>query len=252
MTDIRKEIGLLPFIDTHDPAKVVSTIIHEWKNSDDARVVNYIYYASYVLMHTDLKLLKAYQYSDYLLVDGVGMISYLKIVCGRTVANLNGTDMSPLFLDSLIKKEIPVCLYGTTDENIQQCALNLKNQYHEGAVAYYQNGFSALDWDKIPNNAALFVGTGSPRQEIWVMENIDIIRKKNLLVFTVGGFLDFLSGFYIRAPRWIRKIKMEWAWRTMLHPGRHYQKRIRDMTIAFKPWKDKSSNYANNIHFRNI
>jgi exopolysaccharide biosynthesis WecB/TagA/CpsF family protein len=252
MKEIQEQIDQLPFIDTTDSSKVVKTVVREWMGKNNAVIVHYMYYASYVLMHTQRNLLKAYQYADYLLVDGVGMQLYLKIVTGRKVANLNGTDMSPLFLEELIKKNIPICLYGTTDENIQQCAINLKDKYHEGVVTYYQNGFSPLDWDKIPEKSALFVGTGSPRQEIWAMENIAIIQEKQLLVFTVGGYLDFLSGFYIRAPKWVRAIKMEWAFRTMLHPGRHYQKRIRDTTILFRPWIDKLKGYSKFLHFRNI
>ncbi|HNJ61593.1 MAG TPA: WecB/TagA/CpsF family glycosyltransferase, partial [Chitinophagales bacterium] len=53
---------------------------------------------------------------------------------------------------------------------------------------------------------------------------------------------DFLSGLYIRAPKLIRTLKLEWFWRTMLHPTRHYQKRLRDTTIIFRPFLDRWAN----------
>ncbi len=252
MTDIRTQIARLPFVDTDSPERVASEIVHAWHTADEAKVVHYIYYASYVLFHKNRTLLQDYSLSDYLLVDGIGMQICFKIITGNKIANLNGTDMSPLFFAALHKIRVPLVLYGTTEENIRACNQKLISQYGEQAVAYFQNGFSPLDFEKVPDKSALIVGTGSPRQEQWVSQHIDRIREKKLLVFTVGGYFDFLSGFYVRAPKWVRVIKMEWAWRTMLHPGRHYQKRLRDLTIFFLPFVHKLKSYKKYISFRQL
>ncbi|MBK7639906.1 MAG: WecB/TagA/CpsF family glycosyltransferase [Bacteroidetes bacterium] len=80
-------------------------------------------------------------------------------------------------------------------------------------------------------------------------DNKQQIQERNILVVTVGGFFDFASGFYVRAPKWVRKIRLEWAWRTMLHPARHYKKRLRDTTIIFKPFIDKLKGYHKLVRF---
>ena len=141
----------------------------------------------------------------------------------------------------LSKNKIPFSIFGTTKEQIDACYNNLVIQFDKDIIAHHQDGFSVLDWNKIPDNTVLFIGLGTPLQENWVNDNIGIIQEKKLLVITVGGYFDFLSGFYIRAPKWVRSIKMEWAWRTMLHPGRHYRKRLRDTTIFFRPFIDKQN-----------
>lgn len=250
MTDIRPIISQLAFTDSDNPERVSQSIVNEWNASNKSLIVHYMYYASYVLFHQDKEMLDDYLLADYLLVDGIGMQICFKIITGRSIANLNGTDMSPIFFNDLRAQNIPLVLYGTTPENIQECNLKLTEQYGQQAVAHYQDGFSPLDKNKVPDRSALFIGTGSPRQERWVREHIDWIRGKQLLVFTVGGYFDFLSGFYIRAPKWVRAIKMEWAWRTMLHPKRHYQKRLRDMTILFLPWIHKFKSYKKYIQFK--
>jgi exopolysaccharide biosynthesis WecB/TagA/CpsF family protein len=252
MSNIRDHIARLPFVDTDDPVGAARRIVREWKEGGGSTVIHYMYYASYVQLHSDSDVLENYLAADYILIDGIGMQMYCKAVTGIKPANLNGTDMSPIFFEMLHEIGAPVCLYGTTKENIDKCAEKLRANFGESMLAYHQDGFSPLDLDQVPEGSALFIGMGSPRQERWVRDHLNWIREKKLIVFTVGGFFDFLSGFYIRAPKWVRAIKMEWAWRTMLHPGRHYQKRLRDTTITFKPFLDKLKGYAAYLHFKRL
>lgn len=252
MSQIRSLISQLKFTDSDDAHRVADTLVDRWKQSDQACVVHYMYYASYVLFHKQSSILRDYLLADYILVDGIGMQICFKIITGKKIANLNGTDMSPLFFDALVARDIPIVFYGTTLENITACDQKMTDQYGKKVIAYYQDGFSPLHLEKVPDHSALFIGMGSPRQEQWVTENIEWIRSKKLMVFTVGGYFDFLSGFYIRAPRWVRAIKMEWAWRTILHPGRHYQKRLRDTTVIFLPLIHKFKGYKSLLNFKNI
>lgn len=252
MTDIRPQIAELSFTDSEDPKFVAQAIVQQWKRSNQSSIIHYMYYASYVLLHKNRSLLNDYLLANHLLVDGIGMQICFKIITGKKIANLNGTDMSPLFFDALVAQNIPLVLYGTTSENIQACNQKVNDLYNKKVVAYFQDGFSPLDLSKVPDRSALFIGMGSPRQEEWVTNHLEWIKEKQLIVFTVGGFFDFLSGFYIRAPKWVRMIKMEWAWRTMLHPGRHYQKRLRDLTIVFLPFLHKIRGYSKFIHFNKI
>lgn len=252
MNDIQQHIAQLKFTDSDSPSKVAQVLVDQWLQSNSSSVIHYMYYASYVLFHQNKDILKDYLLADHILVDGIGMQICFKIIIGRKIANLNGTDMSPLFFDALVEKNIPIVFYGTTAENIQSCQQKMSERYGKNVVQYAQDGFSPLDLQKVPDRSALFIGMGSPRQEQWVTEHIQWIRSKKLMVFTVGGYFDFLSGFYIRAPKWVRTIKMEWAWRTMLHPGRHYQKRLRDMTVIFLPLLHKFKGYARFLKFTDI
>lgn len=248
----REALPLLKFTDADSPEAAVQQITANWLAKDDAHIVHIAYYASYVLMEKDPGLLASMLLADHILVDGVGMQTYFRLLTGHTPSNLNGTDLSPVWIDYLQEKQVPICFFGTTADNIRQGVHNLAHRYGKQIITYYQDGFSPLQWEHIPERAALFVGMGTPIQENWVREHIDMIRSKKLLVITVGGFFDFLSGFYKRAPKWIRKIKLEWAWRTALHPGRHISKRLRDTSILYKPLMDKRKGYDKLVNFRTI
>lgn len=240
-------IGHLRFANADNPEVAADKLIARWQQKGEASVLHFMYYASLELARKDNAYREALLLADLILVDGIGMQTYFKGLLGRHIANLNGTDLSPLLIEKLLHRDIPICFFGTTPELISACNNVLNEKYDRRVLHYFQDGFSELNWDQVPDGSALFVGMGTPRQENWVKDNIRIIQLKKLLVLTVGGYFDFLSGFYVRAPQWVRSLKLEWAWRTMLHPGRHYQKRLRDTTILLRPGQDKRRGLADKV-----
>ncbi|MFC1721949.1 WecB/TagA/CpsF family glycosyltransferase [Patescibacteria group bacterium] len=69
----------------------------------------------------------------------------------------------------------------------------------------------------------LFVGFGSPGQDLWLAENLDRLPSVHLAM-GIGGSFDFLSGKRRRAPRWIRRAGLEWLHRLFSRPrgGKYY------------------------------
>jgi len=65
----------------------------------------------------------------------------------------------------------------------------------------------------------LWVALGVPYEQAFVEEftprlpNVGVIK-------TSGGLFNFLSGSRARAPLWMRRIGLEWAWRVWLEPRR--------------------------------
>ena len=70
---------------------------------------------------------------------------------------------------------------------------------------------------------------GAPQQEILLHD----LQNYNIkLAMGVGGSFDFLTGKIKRAPKWLRKIGLEWFWRLILEP-RYRLKRIWQAVIIF-------------------
>ncbi len=59
----------------------------------------------------------------------------------------------------------------------------------------------------------LIVGMGTPLQEKWVHDHIRTDHAR--LVLTVGALFDFVSGAVPRAPRTVRMMRLEWAYRLL-------------------------------------
>lgn len=64
----------------------------------------------------------------------------------------------------------------------------------------------------------LFVAYGAPRQDKWITRNT--MRLNVRVAMGVGGAFDFISGVARRAPRWIRRIGLEWLHRLIREPWR--------------------------------
>lgn len=64
----------------------------------------------------------------------------------------------------------------------------------------------------------LFVGLGAGRQEAWAY---DVAVPAGVpAILTSGGLFDFLAGDKRRAPQWMQRFGLEWAFRVLLEPRR--------------------------------
>ncbi len=64
----------------------------------------------------------------------------------------------------------------------------------------------------------LLCALGVPKQEIWIRKHL--AELKISAAIGVGGTLDVMAGNVKRAPLWMQKAKLEWAYRVILQPSR--------------------------------
>ncbi len=77
----------------------------------------------------------------------------------------------------------------------------------------------------------LFVGMGSPKQDIFIYENMNDYGIP--VSFSMGAALDFLSGNIQRAPRWMVRSGLEWLYRVSQDPKRLWKRYfVQDMQIV--------------------
>ncbi len=65
----------------------------------------------------------------------------------------------------------------------------------------------------------LWVALGVPNEQAFVEQFAPLLTNVGLIK-TAGGLFNFLSGSRARAPRWMQRLGLEWAWRTLLEPRR--------------------------------
>jgi exopolysaccharide biosynthesis WecB/TagA/CpsF family protein len=63
-----------------------------------------------------------------------------------------------------------------------------------------------------------FIALGAPKQESFAATGRRVAPEVGFA--SIGAGLDFFAGTQQRAPKWVRRIAMEWLWRMMLSPGR--------------------------------
>jgi N-acetylglucosaminyldiphosphoundecaprenol N-acetyl-beta-D-mannosaminyltransferase len=70
----------------------------------------------------------------------------------------------------------------------------------------------------------LWIGLGSPKQEIWAATHQPRISAP--LILSVGAAFNFHSGRLRRAPIWMRRVGLEWLFRLALEPRRLFRRYI--------------------------
>ncbi|HEY4688107.1 MAG TPA: WecB/TagA/CpsF family glycosyltransferase [Anaerolineae bacterium] len=80
----------------------------------------------------------------------------------------------------------------------------------------------------------LFVAYGAPTQDLWIARNIE---KMGVPVCVgVGGALDFVAGVTQRAPRWVRRVGLEWLHRLIRQPWR-WRRMLALPRFVWKVWR---------------
>ena len=64
----------------------------------------------------------------------------------------------------------------------------------------------------------LMVGMGMPRQEHWVLDNLERISANAIL--TAGACFDYVAGVIPTPPRWMGRMGLEWLYRLWSEPRR--------------------------------
>jgi N-acetylglucosaminyldiphosphoundecaprenol N-acetyl-beta-D-mannosaminyltransferase len=76
----------------------------------------------------------------------------------------------------------------------------------------------------------LWVGLGGPKQEFWIAQHVGKINVPVMLA--VGAAFDFHTGAVPWAPKWIRKIGMEWFYRTVTGGRRVWRRNMWCVPLA--------------------
>lgn len=135
---------------------------------------------------------------------------------------ITGIDLMDKICKSQSKKKGTIFLYGSTEENILLAEASLKKKYPEIQIVGTMDGFTEnkIVVDKINESQAdiLFVGLGSPKQEIWIEKYKNQICPK--VIMGVGGSFDVVAGKVKRAPLFMQKHGLEWLYRFLKQPRR--------------------------------
>lgn len=161
--------------------------------------------------------------STYQIPDGIGMILASKVKGGSLKERVTGVDMMERLLRFAAEEGHGVFFYGAKEEVVSEAKRKLEERFPTLNIAGYENGYTKDNQalvDKINASGAklLFVALGSPKQELWIKENM---KHLNVKVFQgVGGSFDVFSGRTKRAPEFYRRFGLEWLYRLIKEPKR--------------------------------
>jgi N-acetylglucosaminyldiphosphoundecaprenol N-acetyl-beta-D-mannosaminyltransferase len=169
----------------------------------------------------------AYRNAALVNPDGTPVAWCLRLMGHPGARCVNGPTNTPVLLREAERRAILVGFYGGRPETLTKLRTRLETDYPSLKVAYvYSPPFRRLSNDERLQDIAainasgtqlLFVGLGSPKQEIWMSQNYRLL---NCVCLGVGAVFEFLAGEKVLPPLWIQRIGMTWLVRLCQEPRR--------------------------------
>jgi exopolysaccharide biosynthesis WecB/TagA/CpsF family protein len=224
---------LVPLQDEADLARALA----QWTRPARTQVLAFANAHALNLAARDTAFFADLSCADLLARDGQGMAWLLRLLGRPPGLNLNGTDLIPRLITGYaagLIQAVParapcIALLGTREPWLSRAAARVQ-ALAPGARCICADGFQPtvhylrLLARESPDLVVL--GMGMPRQERLARTLQEALRAQTLaparpcLIVCGGAILDFLGGRFARAPRLLRALGLEWAWRLALEPRR--------------------------------
>lgn len=166
-------------------------------------------------------------------VDGVGITLISRLLYGVKLHRITGVDLAELILEESAKKRAKVALVGGRGV-AGECAKIMQKKYPNLNIVYAEDGDpnAVSEILKAAQPEVVLAAFGSPKQEYYLRHIADEIPSVRLGI-GVGGTFDYWAGNAVRAPKWVRKVGLEWLMRLVMQPKR--ARRIFNAVVVF-PW----------------
>lgn len=176
----------------------------------------------------DIDLKKAFDNATLIYPEGIGTVLASRILGNPLRQKTTLMDFIYDVFKICEEKRLKVYILGGREEVSKKALLNLKNMYPNLKI-YGQHGYFSknetkqiiADINKVKPKI-LFVAMGTPMQEVWIDRYKGKIEAKAF--FGIGGSIDIIAGVIPRAPKIIRRVGLEWIYRTYREPGRLWKR----------------------------
>jgi N-acetylglucosaminyldiphosphoundecaprenol N-acetyl-beta-D-mannosaminyltransferase len=213
--------------------------IINWKESGERRLVAMMNPHSVLLCRRTPEMPDAIKRAGLVLPDGTGTIWASNILGYEHRGRVTGPKLMLKICDWGREKGLRHFFYGGKEGIADKLTANLSSKYPRLQVAgTYSPPFRQLSHeedriitDKINSTRPdiIWVGLGAPKQEKWMADHLGRVNAAAMI--GVGAAFDFHSGNIKWAPKWIRRLGFEWAYRLVQEPGRMRRRNLDSFTF---------------------
>ena len=181
-----------------------------------------------VKLRQDTRFREAYSRQDLVVADG-NPIVWLSRLARDPVGLVTGSDLVIPLARLAAAEDAGLALVGTTDAALDAAAAEIQRRAPGCRIVARIAPPMGFDPDSDAARDLLmqiqasgarlcFLALGAPKQERLAARGRSLVPEIGFA--SIGAGLDFLAGNQRRAPEWVRRIAMEWAWRMLSAPRR--------------------------------
>ncbi|MBW4608381.1 MAG: WecB/TagA/CpsF family glycosyltransferase [Hassallia sp. WJT32-NPBG1] len=195
---------------------------------------------SLYLYHHDPKMQAFYAKADYIHIDSMPLVFIGKLLgfpLKREQRVTYADWVWPLMAEAA-SKSWRVFYLGSKPGVAEQGASILRQRF-PGLQIACAHGYIDMCQDSKDNLATLaainaykpdvlMVGMSMPRQEHWILDNLEHIHTNAIL--PSGACIDYVAGVVATPPRWMGRFGLEWLYRLLSEPKRLWRRYL------LEPW----------------
>jgi len=185
--------------------------------------------AKLVALRHDTRLRRIVTGCDLICADGQSVVWASRVLRDPLPERVAGIDLMNALLGVAEEHGYRVYFLGAQQDVLDRAVEKIRAGHPRLPIAGWRNGYfdqaeqsAVLDAIRAARPHIIFVAMSSPRKEYWLEENAPRIGPG--LVVGVGGSLDVVAGIVRRAPGWMQRLGLEWAFRLLQEPRRLWRR----------------------------
>lgn len=227
--DLQQEVHLITSVDvlgTRVACVGVPQILdlaRAWVKSRQARTIMYANAHALNLAAQDPTYLQALNQADLVCADGISVVWAGRLLGGNGLHKASGTEWIEPFCRLAHEEGWRLYLLAGCPGVAARAAATLTASWpglHIAGTAdgYFQQKDEAQVLAELQRADVdvLFVGMGTPRQELWVLRHRHQIAAP--LCWTVGSLFDLVAGVEPWPPVLFKRLGLQWLWRLLVDP----------------------------------
>jgi N-acetylglucosaminyldiphosphoundecaprenol N-acetyl-beta-D-mannosaminyltransferase len=185
--------------------------------------------AKAVTARDDRRLAEVLRDAELVSADGQSLVWASRLLGEPLPERVPGIDLMLRLLEIAEAEGFRVFFLGARPDVLARALTNLRERYPRLIIAGSHHGY--FDTESCEDVCAeinrgqpqiLFVAMSSPQKEYWVSDYGSILDTQ--VIVGVGGSLDVIAGVVRRAPQWMQRAGLEWAFRLVQEPGRLWRR----------------------------
>ena len=210
-------------------------------------------------LHHSQDFLQAYRTADIITMDSHYLLAAMRLRGMGLQNKLPGSDIVPAFLRRHADQPATrVFLLGAKPgvaalaaQRINAAAgRTLVVGAHGPSMNFVNDGAEidiVIDLINASGANVLLVGLGAPKQETWIARHRHRMPGVRVLM-GVGATIDYEAGVVQRAPRSLRMLGLEWAYRVGTEPRRYLLRYLRNTRVFWWVVKEHRGTYRPAFH----
>jgi N-acetylglucosaminyldiphosphoundecaprenol N-acetyl-beta-D-mannosaminyltransferase len=181
--------------------------------------------AKMIALHDDPEMRRMVSECGLITADGQSVVWAARLLGARLPERVAGIDLMTRMLEAADARGYGVYVLGARRNVLDVALARLRERYPRLRIAGARDGYYADEEapairEEIRASGAdiLFVAMSSPRKEYFLGENGAALGVH--FAMGVGGSIDVIAGLTRRAPRFLQRAGLEWAFRLAQEPRR--------------------------------